>query len=238
MKRFHKQTDTAEVEGGFDVRLDGKPIRTPGGVPLVVPTLELARAIAGEWDDLPIGKEINPANMPTMRLAATGVERVPQRRDQVTEDTAGYAASDLLCYRAEAPPSLVERQARAWQPLLDWLARRHDATLTVATGIVFASQPPEALAAVRAAVDAHGDLALAGLTNLTQWMGSVVLALAVSDGRLDAGAAFEAAELDALYQIEKWGADAEQTRRLDRLRRDIEAAGRFMTLLGGHRLRG
>jgi chaperone required for assembly of F1-ATPase len=237
MKRFYTTASASAVEGGFDVRLDGKPIRAPGGTPIVVPTEALAGAIADEWQAQPSNGEIKPLQMPLMRLAATGLERVPGQRTQVIADTAKYAGSDLLCYRATDPDSLVARQCKAWDPLLAWLGERFGARLESASGVILRAQSPDAIERVRDAVAAHGDLALAALYNLTTWMGSVVLALAVSDRRLDAGAAFEAAELDALFEIERWGADSEATQRHQRLRTDIEAAARFLELLGDARLR-
>ena len=237
MKRFYTTAGTTAVEGGFDVRLDGKPIRAPGGTPVILPTEALARAIAEEWQAQPADGEIKPLQMPLMRLAATGLERVPGQRDKVIADTAKYAGSDLVCYRATDPDSLVARQCKVWDPLLSWLGERFGARLEPASGVILRAQSPEALERVGAAVAAHGDLALAVLYNLTTWMGSVVLALAVSDRQLDGGAAFEAAELDALFEIERWGADAEAMLRHQRLRADIEAATRFLELLGDARLR-
>jgi chaperone required for assembly of F1-ATPase len=237
MKRFYATASASAVEGGFDVRLDGRPIRAPGGTPIVVPTQDLARAIAEEWQAQPVGGEIKPLQMPLMRLAATGLERVPGQRDKVIDDTAKYAGSDLLCYRATDPDSLVARQCKVWDPLLAWLDERHDARLEPASGVILRAQSPDAIDRIHQAVAAHDDLALAALYNLTTWMGSVVLALAVSDRRLDGAGAFEAAELDALFEIERWGADAEATLRHQRLRADIEAAARFLELLDDARLR-
>lgn len=237
MKRFYTSASASAVEGGYDVRLDGRPIRAPGGTHIVVPAKKLAHAIAEEWQAQPTGGEIRPLQMPLMRLAATGLERVPGQREQVIADTAKYAGSDLLCYRATDPDSLVARQSRVWNPLLAWAAERFGARLEPAAGVILRQQAPEAVERARLAVAAHGDLALAALYNLTTWMGSVVLALAVSERRLDGVAAFEAAELDALFEIERWGADSEATLRHQRLRADIEAAARFLDLLGDARLR-
>lgn len=237
MKRFYTTASASAVEGGYDVRLDGKPIRAPGGTQIVVPAEPLACAIAEEWQAQPAGGEIRPLQMPLMRLAATGLERVPGQREQVIADTAKYAGSDLLCYRATDPASLVARQCKVWDPLLAWAAERFGARLEPAAGVILREQSPEAMERLRRAVALHDDLALAALYNLTTWMGSVVLALAVSDRRLDGAAGFEAAELDALFEIERWGADSEATLRHQRLRADIEAAARFLELLGDARLR-
>ncbi len=238
MKRFYKDTGVDEGEGGFRVLLDGKPMRTPAKAILVVPTRALAEAIAAEWAAVPEKAEINAAHLPLTRLAATGIDRVVTRREEVIADTAKYAASDLLCYRATGPDSLVGLQRERWDPLLAWAAERHGARLVTADGIGFVEQGAEARARLHEAVAAHGDLALSALYNLTHTAGSVVIALAVSDGRLDAAGAFTAAQTDELYQVDRWGDDPIAEKQREGVRRDIEAAARFLSLLENAHMRG
>jgi len=238
MKRFYKDTAVDAGEGGFRVLLDGKPMRTPLRATLVVPTRSLAEAIAGEWAGVPDKAEINAAQLPLTRLAATGIDRVVARRDDVIADTAKYAGSDLLCYRATAPDSLLKLQQEQWQPLLDWAAGRHGARLITAEGIGFVDQPEEARARLHAAVSAHGDLALSALYNLTHTAGSVVIALAVSERRLDAAGAFAAAQMDELYQVDRWGDDPLAEKHREGVRKDIAACAQFLALLENARLRG
>jgi chaperone required for assembly of F1-ATPase len=238
MKRFYKDTAIDAGAGGFRVLLDGKPMRTPAKAVLVVPTEPLARAIATEWRDVPEKSELEVSHLPLTRLAATGIDRVPGQRARVIDDTAKYAGSDMLCYRATAPDSLVQLQMGTWQPLLDWAAERYGSELAVVTGTTFVTQPHKALAALRNAVAAHGDLALSALYNLTHIAGSVVIALAVSEGYLPPVRAFAAAQLDELYQLERWGSDPTATQRHENIRRDIEAGARFLALLGDGRLKG
>ena len=49
MKRFWKDASVAEADEGFRIALDGRPIRTQGGQPQVVPTRALAEALAERW---------------------------------------------------------------------------------------------------------------------------------------------------------------------------------------------
>jgi chaperone required for assembly of F1-ATPase len=238
MKRFYKETAAEAGEGGFRVLLDGKPMRTPAKAVLVVPTQPLAEAIAGEWGGVPDKAEINAALLPLTRLAATGLDRVAPRRAEVIADTAKYAGSDLLCYRATAPDSLVKLQHETWQPLLDWAADGYGARLVVANGMSFVEQPEDAKARMHDAVAAHSDLALSALYNLTHTAGSLVIALAVSDKHLNAEQAFSAAQVDELYQIARWGDDPTALKQREGVRGDIEACARFLALLGKERLRG
>jgi chaperone required for assembly of F1-ATPase len=238
MKRFYKDTSVEAGDGGWRVLLDGKPMRTPAKTVLMVPTQGLAEAIAAEWRAVPENSEINTAHLPLTRLAATGLDRVAARHAEIVADTAKYAGSDLLCYRATAPDSLVKAQRETWQPLLDWAAERYGARLTVVEGISFVEQPEGAKGRLRDAVAAHADLALAALYNLTHTSGSLVIALAVSDGRLTAQEAVAAAQVDELYQVGRWGDDPLARKHREGVAKDIEAGARLLALLEKQRLKG
>ena len=238
MKRFYKETAVDLGDGGHRVLLDGRPMRTPAKAVLAVPTRALAEAIAAEWAGVPDKADINVSHLPLTRLAATGHDRVTTQRTRVIEDTAKYAGSDMLCYRASEPETLVKRQQETWQPLLDWAAARYDARLVVVEGLAFVDQPGDAVARLREAVAAHSDLGLSALYNLTHISGSLVVALAVAEGHLSAAEAFAAAQLDELYQIERWGEDPIAAKRHEGIRHDIDAGARFLALLAEQRLKG
>src|SRR4029077_215894 len=65
--RFYATATTATEAGGYAVRLDDKPVRTPPRRVLAAPTLALAEAIAAEWQAQQ--DAIDPAKMPLTRLA-------------------------------------------------------------------------------------------------------------------------------------------------------------------------
>lgn len=229
MKRFYKQAGSARAEGGHSVLLDGRPVRTPARALLVAPTAALAAAIAQEWQEQ--GETIAPATMPLMRMTATAIDRVPGQRAAVEADLLGFAASDLLCYRAASPAELAERQARLWQPVLDWAALRLDAALLVTQDLAHVEQPPQALAALARRLEALDALELTAVHTVTVSTGSLVLALALLEGEIDAAAAFAAGHADELYGLEVWGEDAEARVRLDALAAEIAAAERLLSLL-------
>jgi chaperone required for assembly of F1-ATPase len=238
MKRFYKETAVDQGDGGHRVLLDGKPMRTPAKAVLVVPTRPLAEAIAAEWGAVPDKADINVSHLPLTRLAATGLDRVTGQRARVIEDTAKYAGSDMLCYRASEPETLVKRQQKIWQPLLDWADERYGARLVIVEGLAFVEQPADAVARLGEAVATHSDLGLSALYNLTHISGSLIVALAVAEGHLAAADAFAAAQLDELYQVERWGEDPIATKRHEGIRHDIEAGARFLALLEQQRLKG
>lgn len=229
IKRFYKAVAIAAQDGGVAVTLDGRAIRTPAGQPLRLPAAALAEAVAAEWQAQ--GDTVEPDTMPLMQLAATALDRVAAHRAAIIDELLRYAASDLLCYRAEEPADLVQRQQRVWQPLLDWAAERHGVVLCVTGGIMPVAQPEAALAALRRAMAPLDDWRLTALQAMTAATGSLLLGLALLDGRLDADHGFAAAQLDELYQAELWGDDLEAESRRSRLHADIAAAVRLVSLL-------
>ena len=229
MKRFYREVTTCPLAGGWGIALDGRPMRTPSKAELIVPTAALAAAIAAEWEAQQ--GDIRPATMPLTRLAATAIDRTGAQRELVVAEVANYAGTDLVCYRADHPPALVARQQAEWQPLLDWAMLRYDAGLAVTHGILPQPQSPAALKAFAAAVAAQDDFRLTALHAMTGTCGSLVIALALMEGRLDAGAAFAASQLDETFQIEAWGEDAEAAARRRNIAADIAATARFIALL-------
>ena len=229
MKRFYRKAEPVQRTGGHCITLDGKPIKTPGKRDLVVPNAALAAAIAEEWNAQE--GELRAPTMPLTRLATTTVDRVATQRDAIIQQTANYAATDLVCYRAAHPPALAARQRAVWQPLIDWAVLRYDAPLSVTTGVILTKQSATSLRAFAAAVAEQDDFALTALHVATAACGSLVIGLALIEGHLDAEGAFAVSQLDESFQIEAWGEDAEQAERRRALAADIQAAARFISLL-------
>ncbi|MZR31165.1 ATP12 family chaperone protein [Sneathiella litorea] len=230
MKRFYKKV-TAEEEGGaYSVLLDGRVIKTPAKAPLRLPTYALANAIAEEWDAQEA--EIDPSSMPLMQAAATAIDRVMTQREKVIEEISNFGGTDLVCYRATYPQSLVERQKAAWDPMLDWVKARHNVSLKTCHGIMHIQQPEDDLARMRGVVAAQNDMTLAPLHNITSLCGSLVIALAVLDGHITAEEAFEISELDETHVMEFWGADAEAVNRRNKNKESLAASVRFLQLSG------
>jgi chaperone required for assembly of F1-ATPase len=228
MKRFYQRAEPAKRAAGYAITLDGKPIETPGKHDLLVPSGALAAAMAEEWNAQET--EVRAAMMPLTRLATTAVDRVATQRDAIIRQTANYAATDLVCYRATHPPALATRQQAVWQPLIDWAALRYDAPLSVTTGVIPTKQSATSLRAFAAAVAEQDDFALTALHVATAACGSLVIGLALIEEHLDAEGAFAVSQLDESFQIEGWGEDAEQAERRRALAADIQAAARFISL--------
>jgi chaperone required for assembly of F1-ATPase len=227
--RFYKTVGVDADAGMFRLVLDGKPVRTPAKKHLVLPVRALADAVAAEWESQKV--RIDPVTMPLTRLANSAIDGVTGREAEVRADIARYAGSDLICYRAEAPPELVRSQAQAWEPVLAWARDALGASFHVAQGIMPVSQPVLAVASVARAIEVHGAFELAALHVITTLTGSALLALAHAGGQLTAHEAWAAAHVDEDWQISQWGEDAEAKARREARWLEMQAASRLIQLL-------
>lgn len=225
MKRFWQDV-TVTADGG--IALDGRPVRTPGRLPLVVPYPALGEAIADEWRA--VEETIDPRAMPLTGLANAAIERIAPDAAAFAGGIAVYGGSDLLCYRAEPGP-LADRQAAIWEPVLDWARERFDVDFTVTDGVMPVEQPPRTLARLREAVVALSPWQLAPLSPTVSLTGSLLLGLAVVERAIDADTAWAAAHVDEDWQAEQWGEDALAAETRAARASDYRAAIRFLDLI-------
>jgi len=230
-KRFYKQVAVIPgTESGFVVALDGKPVRTPSRQELGVPNADLAAALAAEWEAQT--DTIDPATMPLTRMINTAIDAVATAQEEVFEEILRFAGSDLLCYRAEAPDALVAREAELWDPHLDWAANM-GARLVLSQGIVHVEQPAEAIRAVAVLLRRYATpLQLTALHTMTTLTGSLILALALAEGRAEPSEIWDAAHVDEDFNIAQWGEDHEAAARRAKRLIDFEAAN---LILSAHR---
>jgi len=227
-KRFYDTAACAKVDGGYAVQLDGRGIKTPQGTPLLMPTQALAEAIADEWNAQ--GEEIDPKTMEMMPMAGTAIDRVPEVRDGLIEGLLKYAETDLLCYRAERPKDLIQRQKEAWDPVLDWAAKDLGARLKPTHGIVAIDQDPEALSALKKVLEGFDNWTLTAMGELVGISGSLVVGLALIKGHLTVEQALHICEIDEAHQNEQWGEDFEAIERRKNIAKDVTSAHRFFKL--------
>ncbi|MSU91617.1 ATPase [Rhodobacteraceae bacterium 2CG4] len=235
-RRFWNTVAVRAAAPGFEVTLDQRPLRTPAKAALVLPCRPLAEAVAQEWDAQ--GAEIRPQDMPLTRAANAAIDKVSVNRAAVAEMLSAYGATDLLCYRAEAPEGLVERQIAAWDPWLNWAEAEMSAPLLRIAGVMHAPQPEPSLRRLADAVAGHDAFEMTALHDLVTLTGSLVLGLAVSRGALSADAAWTASRVDETWQEELWGRDAEAHALAEERRGAVLVAGQLLSLLRGTEMLG
>ncbi len=229
MKRFWKSVEVEREGEEWDVRLDGRPVRTPARVPLLVPTKALADAIAEEWRS--VEGTVDPRAMPLTGLANAAIDRVAPDRGAFAGRLGHYAEADLACYRNNWPPELVKRQADAWDALLAWARRRYDVDFSTTSGLTPIPQPVATVDQLGHAVAALDSFHLAGLSPLVTIGGSLIAGLAVVEKAITPEQAWEAVTIDDRWQLEQWGTDAEAETALENREGAFFAAARFLELL-------
>lgn len=228
-KRFWKETAVGEAEGGFQVLLDGRAVKTPAKSPLVVPSRALADAMAAEWDAQE--DAVNPNTMPITRMSNSAIDKVTVQHAAVADMLAAYGDSDLLCYRATSPQELIARQAESWDPILDWAVDSLNARLKPVSGIMHAAQDEAALKNLSDRVHALSAFQLTAFHDLVSMSGSLILAFAVTQGRLDADAAWQLSRLDELWQEELWGKDEEAQELVEKKSKEFSCAAWFFSAI-------
>ncbi len=228
-KRFYKQVAVVKTPDGYTVELDGRSIKTPAKNLLEVDSKTVAQAIAADWDRQV--EYIDLETMYTSKVANTAIDHIAPNPDAVITEMADYASSDLLCYRALEPDSLVLRQNASWDPVLKWLDQTLGVRLCCVGGVMHQPQPVEAIEKLTENLRTRPAIMLAALHNMTTLTGSTVLAFAVADGYLDAQSAWACTHVDEDWQIEQWGCDEEAAANRARRWLEMEKTANLMSLL-------
>jgi chaperone required for assembly of F1-ATPase len=203
-RRFYQRAEVENTKDEFRVLLDGRPVKTPARRTLAAPSRTLAQQLAAEWEAQ--RDVIDPAKMPLTRLANSIVDGVIDAPSAVALEVERYLASDLVFYRAGGPAGLVMRQANAWDPVLAWAREAMGARFLLAEGIVFVTQPAQALAAANSAIPRH-PWRLGAVHAITTLTGSALIAIALAHGLLSVDVAWAAAHVDEDWNMQFWGRD-------------------------------
>ena len=228
VKRYWDRAEAVNAAGGFTVHLDARPLRTPAKAALLVPTRALARAVADEWQ----AQEgvVDPTSMPFTRSANAAIDKIAGQFDEVAALIADYGDSDLICYRAAHPDGLVQKQARAWDPLIEWAAKDLGATLTPVPGVVHTPQPATSLGALATLVHSCDVFELTALYDLVSLTGSLVIGLAAVRQAFAADDLWDRSQVDEAWQTDQWGEDVEARKRTESRRAAFLHADRFLAL--------
>lgn len=228
MKRFFKEVSVDQHDNMYVVLLDGKKIKTPEKSLCLMPTAEMAEAIADEWNAQE--EDVDPNSMPLTKLINTSIDRVEKRRDDLIEELVKFAGADQVCYRADYPPELVALQNKIWNPLLSLMKETYGTSLRVVTGVIFTEQDAQEVSKIRKLIEEVESFKLMALYTMITVTGSVTVGFSLFKGHLGLNEAWEAGQLDENFQISQWGSDEEAEQRQQNLRSELENAFRFLEL--------
>ena len=228
MKRFYKDVTTAGSELGWSISLDGRPIKTQGGRPQVIPTRDLAEAMAEEWRGQ--GEKIDPATFPFRDMADYAIDVVSRDKTSVVEKLLGYAETDTLCFRADPEEALFRRQQEVWEPIVARVENREGVTFHRISGILHRAQAAETIGRLNAGLQSLDPFTIAALEQTTSLSASLCIGLESIREGADGENLWDAANLEEDWQAELWGIDAEAQQRRDKRKRDFLRAMAFARL--------
>jgi chaperone required for assembly of F1-ATPase len=228
-RRFYKSTTTIQADGGFAVSLDGRIPKTPARASLILPNLAVAQLVAAEWEAQ--GEAVIPASMPLTRLVNVAIDRAQETRAAMIDEVVKYAGTDLVCYRAPSPKSLVTAQASAWDPLMAWAQATHNVELLTTFDAMAVPQPNASLEALRKAIEPYDNWHLTALAFANGLAGSAIVALALVGRFIDGETAFKAIRVEENWQAARWGADPDEEHVANARRLDLVAVGMLVEAL-------
>lgn len=227
IRRFYREVAVQQTEGGWQVALDGRGIKTVAGSAQTVPTAALAGALADEWARQ--GEKIDPQDLPMRDMADYAIDVLASDVPGMVQTLVTYADTDTLCYRADPDEPLHTRQLAVWEPLLMTFEQRFAMRMVRVSGIVHRPQDPAALAALHARLIGQNAFVLAGLEAMTRLAASLVTGLLAleAESQSDALTLWQAACLEEEWQADLWGRDAEAEERRARREADFLRAWQF-----------
>ena len=230
MKKFYKTAEAGTTSDGYIVLLDGKHLRTPLKKLLLLPSMALAKAVAHEWECQEC--DIRPSLMPFTQLANTMIDKAGgDERSEMNVRILEYGGSDLVCYFADHPADLVKCYHLRWTPLLAWMREKYGIVFKTTSGIKHISQPQESIDKLEKLINGLATDEFTVVQAASAATGSVVIAFALLEAQLSIEEAWQAACVDDIFQMEKWGEDEDARKRLDAIRLELELINQFRNLV-------
>lgn len=235
MKRFYKLVSYEKKPDGFyAILLDGREVKTKSGALLLAQNETIATQIMSEWAAQE--GEINPENMPFTQILSTRIDQVSKTRATMSAAVMKYLDTDLVCYLAETPLGLHEKQEEHWAPVRDWISTRFGSALEVTTTLQALKQPKALHSAITQHVEAMSDDVFTLFQVAVCACGSLILGLTLIEQKTTAEEVFEACFIeerfkDVLYMVDVYGRDPLNERKQRATLLDLKTCETYLSYL-------
>ncbi|GAA6042784.1 hypothetical protein JCM8097_007477 [Rhodosporidiobolus ruineniae] len=217
MRRFWKTVAVDhQAEGDIAVLLDKRTLKTPDGVPLIVPKdrLPVALCVADEWENQKA--VLKQHSLPMTSLVARALDGLKDeklRKDLVTY-LLRYLDTDTVCFQESFPDRLVRLQDAHWKPLIAWAEQKYDVKINLYEGILNTKQPDATVLKLGSIVTDFDHFKLAAFERAVLASKSYIIGLGLVEGYLTADEAAKCAHVEVQSQIDRWG-EVEDTHDVD-----------------------
>ena len=154
-------------------------------------------------------------------------EDIRQHREELIDRLVIFSLNDVLLFWS-SDEKLKQEQEKKWAPIIHWVDETVNARFKTTSGLETPSVNAETALELKKYINGMSDKELAAFYVAALNMRSVLLALALIKGRINAKQAFELSELEELYQIQKWGKVPEAEKRRQNLQKCIAAAEQYL----------
>jgi len=203
-KRFYKNVSIVQSNGGWEVNLDQKKLKTPCGVPFKVESEFLAQAVANEWQSQK--ETILLSQMHINGLVNTSLDN-PGRieKPNLVRQIMDFIETDTILYYSEEPSELLSLQQKEWSPVVLWFRDKFNVSLEPVLGINAPTVSPRDFAVMEKYFMSFSLEALHGIMFGVDATKSMILTLACMERRLTVEEAVKLARLELLFQTNHWG---------------------------------
>ncbi|NXA04199.1 ATPF2 factor, partial [Sapayoa aenigma] len=203
-KRFYQNVSISQGEGGFEINLDHRKLKTPQAKLFTVPSEALAIAVATEWDSQKDTIKFYTMHLTT--LCNTALDNPTQRnKTQLIRAAVKFLDTDTICYRVEEPPALAELQKNEWDPLVAWAEKRYNVTIGSSTSILGPNIPASTKETFISHLASYNMWALQGIEFVITQLKSLILSMGLIDRHITVEKAVLLSRLEEEYQIRRWG---------------------------------
>lgn len=204
-QKFYQDVSISQGDGGqFEINLDRRKLKTPGGKLFTVPNEALAVAVATEWDAQKDTLKFYTMHLTT--LCNTALDNPTQRsKDQMISAALKFLETDTICYRVEDPPGLVELQKNEWDPIMEWIEKRYNVVIGSSSSMMGPQISAETKETFQQHLKSYSLWSLTGLEYVISQLKSIILSFGLIDRHLTVEHAVLLSRLEEEYQIQHWG---------------------------------
>ncbi|CAG8776656.1 6234_t:CDS:2, partial [Gigaspora rosea] len=207
-RKFWKEVSVLSNKDVYQIALDNRPLKTPGGSPLVIPRSQkyLAVLIAGEWESQKT--VLKQHSLPLTSLVARSIdtfEKDPSSRKEARTRLIRYFDTDAVCYQETYPDILVDLQKQYWDPTVKWAQETYGIEIKVTNDIIDAKQPVETKNKLRSIIEEFDCLKLSAFERATMLTKSFLIGLGLVERQLTVEFASKAAQVETISQTTRWG---------------------------------
>ena len=154
-------------------------------------------------------------------------EDIKQHRVEIIDRLVNFALNDVLLFWSTDKEVKKEQQEK-WLPILTWVDDTLNTRFKQTTSLETDTSGKTAATELKKYLDNLSDKELTSFYVAALNMRSVLLAVAMIKGRINATEAFELSELEELYQARKWGSEPVAEARRNSIKDSLISAEKYL----------